>query len=42
VTVGVRTASRVQILSGLSPGDTVITTGLMQMRPGLRVDVVVN
>jgi membrane fusion protein (multidrug efflux system) len=39
VTTGIRTASNVQILSGLAAGDTLITTGLMQMRPGLKVAV---
>jgi membrane fusion protein (multidrug efflux system) len=39
---GIRTASFVQILSGLSAGDTVLTTGLMQARPGMPVTVVVN
>ncbi len=42
VTIGIRTASSVQILTGLAAGDTVITTGLMQMRPGLQVDVAVQ
>lgn len=42
VQTGIRTASSVQILSGLAAGDTVITTGLMQMRPGLRVDVAIK
>jgi membrane fusion protein (multidrug efflux system) len=42
VNTGIRTASTVQILNGLSAGDTVITTGLMQMRSGLRIDVAVK
>ena len=42
VNTGIRTASSVQILNGLSAGDTVITTGLMQMRSGLRVDVAIK
>ena len=39
VTIGTRTASAVQITSGLSAGDTVITTGIMQLRPGMPVTV---
>jgi membrane fusion protein (multidrug efflux system) len=39
VTIGTRTASAVQITSGLSAGDTVVTTGIMQLRPGMPVTV---
>ncbi len=39
---GIRTASSVQILNGLEPGDTVITTGIMQLRPGMPVNVIVD
>lgn len=39
VTTGARTASRVQILEGLAPGDIVITSGVQQLRPGLPVKV---
>jgi membrane fusion protein, multidrug efflux system len=39
VQIGVRTATSVQITSGLAPGDTVVTTGLMQLRPGMPVNV---
>ncbi|MEO8169220.1 MAG: efflux RND transporter periplasmic adaptor subunit, partial [bacterium] len=42
VTTGVRTASTVQIVNGLSAGDTVITTGLMQMRSGMPVSVTIQ
>ncbi|MDR0824103.1 MAG: efflux RND transporter periplasmic adaptor subunit [Prevotella sp.] len=34
---GMRTASSVQILSGLSVGDTLLVTGVMQLRDGLPV-----
>ena len=34
---GVRTESLVQVLEGITPGDTVITTGTMQLRTGQRV-----
>jgi membrane fusion protein (multidrug efflux system) len=39
VTTGTRTSTEVQITSGLAAGDTVITTGLMQLRPGMPVTV---
>jgi membrane fusion protein (multidrug efflux system) len=39
INIGIRTASDVQILDGLMPGDTVITTGIMQLRPGMPVTV---
>ncbi len=42
VTTGIRTASFVQILSGLNAGDTVLTTGLMQARPGMTVNVIIK
>lgn len=34
---GVRTESIVQVLEGINPGDTVITTGTMQLRTGQKV-----
>ncbi len=34
---GIRTESAVQILEGLSAGDTLITTGVMQLRDGMAV-----
>jgi membrane fusion protein (multidrug efflux system) len=33
VTTGVRDSSNVQILTGLNPGDTIVTTGLLFVRP---------
>jgi membrane fusion protein (multidrug efflux system) len=42
VKTGIRTASNVQIVSGLSAGDTIITTGIMQLRPGVPVNVVIR
>jgi membrane fusion protein (multidrug efflux system) len=42
VKTGTRTASSIQILEGISVGDTVITTGLMQLRPGMPVKVAVR
>ena len=37
VTKGMRTASSVQIIKGLSVGDTLLTSGVMQLRDGLPV-----
>lgn len=39
VVIGVRTDSSVQVLAGLEPGETVITSGLQQLRPGSPVEV---
>ncbi|MEX0843926.1 MAG: efflux RND transporter periplasmic adaptor subunit [Balneolaceae bacterium] len=40
VVTGIRTESSVQILEGISPGDSVLTTGLLQVRSGTPVRVV--
>jgi membrane fusion protein (multidrug efflux system) len=44
VTTGLRTASEIQILSGVNMGDTLITTGILQLRHTLPVvlDTVIN
>ncbi|MFM7231166.1 MAG: efflux RND transporter periplasmic adaptor subunit [bacterium] len=42
ITIGVRTEREVEVLTGLQPGDTVITTGLLQVRDSVRVDVKVG
>jgi membrane fusion protein (multidrug efflux system) len=39
VTTGERTERFIEILSGLQFGDTVLTTGILQLRPGLPVNV---
>lgn len=39
VSTGLRTSSHIQIVNGLSQGDTVITTGILQMRHGLPVNI---
>ncbi|MDR2970168.1 MAG: efflux RND transporter periplasmic adaptor subunit [Tannerellaceae bacterium] len=39
VLLGMRTPERVQILEGLSVGDTLITTGVMQLRTGMKVSI---
>ena len=42
ITKGLRTDALVQVLRGLCVGDTVITSGTMQLRAGQRVSVSVN
>lgn len=39
VTTGIRQESRIQITEGLLPGDTVITTGILQIKPGAPVKI---
>lgn len=39
VEIGIREETRVQILSGLNIGDTVITSGILQIRPGANVSI---
>lgn len=39
VLIGLRTEERVQVLEGLGVGDTLITTGVMQLRSGARVSI---
>jgi membrane fusion protein (multidrug efflux system) len=39
VKVGVRTNEYVEIISGLNMGDTILTTGIMQVKPDMEVDV---
>ncbi|MFZ1728643.1 MAG: efflux RND transporter periplasmic adaptor subunit [Bacteroidota bacterium] len=39
VETGSRTSDRVEILKGLSPGDTVLTTGLMEVKDGDRIEL---
>lgn len=36
---GLRTEAYVQVLRGLTPGDTVITSGTMQLRAGQKVKI---
>ena len=42
VRTGIRTSTSVQITEGISAGDTVITTGILQLRPGVPVQVTVQ
>lgn len=37
IEAGLRTDSRIEVITGLAPGDTLITTGTMQLRQGLAV-----
>lgn len=39
VEVGIRTESEVEVISGLQAQDTVITSGILQIRPGSKVDL---
>lgn len=39
VKIGIRTAERVQIVEGIALQDTVITSGILQMRPGASVSI---
>jgi membrane fusion protein (multidrug efflux system) len=42
VTTGIRMADYIQVVSGLSEGDTVVTAGLLQIREGIPVRVSVD
>ena len=37
LTKGLRTENSVQVVSGISVGDTLLTTGVMQLRDGMTV-----
>lgn len=37
--IGIRTESEVQVVSGLNAGDTILTTGLLQVKPGMTVKI---
>lgn len=39
VTTGVRDSARIQVVTGLFPGDTVVTTGLLFLRPGADIKI---
>ena len=39
VTAGDRTESKLEILSGLQPGDTVLTSGILQLRQGMGIQI---
>ena len=40
IETGMRTSDKVQVISGVAVGDTVMTTGLLQVNPGSEVNVV--
>ena len=42
VDIGIRNDSTVQVVSGLNDGDTVLTDGIMQLRPEMPVSVTIN
>ncbi|MDQ3102189.1 MAG: hypothetical protein M3R08_12435, partial [Bacteroidota bacterium] len=35
VEIGLRTENKVQLISGVQPGDTVVTSGLLAVRDGM-------
>lgn len=39
ITTGARRVSDVEVLQGLKAGDTVLTTGIMQVKPGMEVSI---
>ena len=39
VTTGIRDSAKVEIVEGLAIGDTVITTGLLAIKPGSKVQI---
>lgn len=40
VETGLRTESKIQITEGLTDGDTIVTTGIMQLKPGATVKII--
>jgi membrane fusion protein (multidrug efflux system) len=41
IAIGLRTEDEVQIIDGINAGDTVITTGILQIRQGMPVDITI-
>lgn len=39
VTTGIRTEKELEIVNGLSSGDTLVTSGLLQIREGIKLDI---
>jgi membrane fusion protein (multidrug efflux system) len=39
ITTGVRDSTNIQVVSGLTLGDTVITSGILFLRPGISVRI---
>lgn len=40
VETGLRTDAKIQIVNGISIGDTIVTTGIMQLKPGASVKII--
>lgn len=40
IQTGIRTSDKLQIIEGVAVGDTVLTTGLLQVNPGTEVDII--
>ena len=40
IQTGIRTSDKVQIIDGVSYGDVILTTGLLQVRPGMEVEII--
>jgi membrane fusion protein, multidrug efflux system len=40
VTTGIRSDNRVEVVSGINPGDSILVTGFMRIRPGVPVKIV--
>lgn len=40
IRTGIRTSNKVQVIDGLEVGDVVLTTGLLQARPGMDINIV--
>ncbi len=39
ITTGIRMANQIQVVEGLEDGDTVLTTGILQLQPGMKVNL---
>ncbi len=39
IILGSRTSDKVEVVSGLNAGDTILTTGIMQVKPGMEVKI---
>ncbi len=42
VTTGIRSENNIEVLSGLAAGDTIITTGIMQLKDSMNVNVIIS
>ncbi len=39
IETGIRTANSLEVLTGLKPNDTLLTTGILQLRPGMEIQI---